>query len=148
MHPHQINNIYVPHASRSILGTEKTLAQWAFESRLRPAWSGWRWESSSPPLLSSSLPSLLSTSFSLSLSDIRFIKQVDCVDIMVDHHHQKVDCVDIMYLHAPDHSTPLEETLSTMDKLHRFWLILILVVSIWCFSTCLLMLVIDEQQCW
>merc|ERR1719242_1925824 len=38
---------------------------------------------------------------------------------MVDHHHQKVDCVDIMYLHAPDHSTPLEETLSTMDKLHR-----------------------------
>jgi len=31
----------------------------------------------------------------------------------------KVDCVDIMYLHAPDHSTPLEETLSTMDKLHR-----------------------------
>jgi len=31
----------------------------------------------------------------------------------------KVDHVDIMYLHAPDHATPLEETLATMDKLHR-----------------------------
>ena len=40
------------------------------------------------------------------------------------HHHNlnhngQMDQVDIMYLHAPDHATPLEETLATMDKLHR-----------------------------
>ena len=40
------------------------------------------------------------------------------------HHHNlnhngQVTHVDIMYLHAPDHATPLEETLATMDKLHR-----------------------------
>ena len=35
----------------------------------------------------------------------------------------QVDHVDIMYLHAPDHATPLEETLATMDKLHRYQVI-------------------------
>ena len=35
-------------------------------------------------------------------------------------HNGQVDHVDIMYLHAPDHATPLEETLATMDKLHRY----------------------------
>ena len=45
--------------------------------------------------------------------------------IIMDHHDHKVDHVDIMYLHAPDHSTPLEETLSTMDELHRFLLLML-----------------------
>ena len=27
--------------------------------------------------------------------------------------------VDIMYLHAPDHKTPLTETLAAMDELHK-----------------------------
>ena len=31
----------------------------------------------------------------------------------------KVDSVEIMYLHAPDHNTPLEETLAVMDKLFK-----------------------------
>ena len=31
----------------------------------------------------------------------------------------QVDKVDIMYLHAPDHNTPLEITLKTMDELHK-----------------------------
>jgi len=31
----------------------------------------------------------------------------------------QVDRVDIMYLHAPDHNTPLEITLKTMDELHK-----------------------------
>jgi len=30
-----------------------------------------------------------------------------------------VPCVEVMYLHAPDHATPLAETLATMDQLHR-----------------------------
>jgi len=30
-----------------------------------------------------------------------------------------VPCVEILYLHAPDHNTPLEDTLSTMDALHK-----------------------------
>ena len=40
----------------------------------------------------------------------------------LNHHHlhdDQVAHVDIMYLHAPDHATPLEETLATLDKLHR-----------------------------
>lgn len=28
-------------------------------------------------------------------------------------------CVEIMYLHGPDHNTPLEDTLRTMDALHK-----------------------------
>ena len=31
----------------------------------------------------------------------------------------QVSSVDILYLHAPDHSTPLTETLGAMDRLHR-----------------------------
>ena len=27
--------------------------------------------------------------------------------------------MDIMYLHAPDHKTPLTETLAAMDELHK-----------------------------
>ena len=53
--------------------------------------------------------------------------QVDHVDIIIISititiiltSNGQVDHVDIMYLHAPDHATPLEETLATMDKLHR-----------------------------
>jgi len=41
-------------------------------------------------------------------------KQVDtCLDRL------KVPSVEIMYLHAPDHNTPLEVTMETMDKLHK-----------------------------
>ena len=43
----------------------------------------------------------------------------------MDHHDHEVDNVDIMYLHAPDHSTPLEETISTMDELQRFLLLML-----------------------
>ena len=50
--------------------------------------------------------------------------------IIMDHHDHKVDHVDIMYLHAPDHSTPLEETLSTMDELHRFLLLMLLMLML------------------
>lgn len=31
----------------------------------------------------------------------------------------QVPSVEILYLHAPDHNTPLEETLGTMDKIHK-----------------------------
>ena len=31
----------------------------------------------------------------------------------------QVASVDIMYLHAPDHKTPLTETLAAMDELHK-----------------------------
>ena len=31
----------------------------------------------------------------------------------------KVNCVKILYLHAPDHKTPLAETLKTVDSLHK-----------------------------
>ena len=31
----------------------------------------------------------------------------------------KTDSVEILYLHAPDHNTPLDTTLSTMNKLHQ-----------------------------
>ena len=31
----------------------------------------------------------------------------------------QTSCLDIFYLHAPDHSTPLEETLRAVDTLHR-----------------------------
>ena len=41
----------------------------------------------------------------------------------VNHNAGQVAHVDIMYLHAPDHATPLEETLATMNKLHRYQVI-------------------------
>ena len=31
----------------------------------------------------------------------------------------KTDSVEILYLHAPDHNTPLDTTLSTMNQLHK-----------------------------
>ena len=37
----------------------------------------------------------------------------------------QVNCVDIFYLHAPDHNTPIEETLSACQKLYEGKLILI-----------------------
>ena len=31
----------------------------------------------------------------------------------------QTSCVDILYLHAPDHNTPIEETLSACQQLHQ-----------------------------
>ena len=31
----------------------------------------------------------------------------------------KTSCVDIFYLHAPDHNTPLEETLGAVQELYK-----------------------------
>lgn len=31
----------------------------------------------------------------------------------------QVECVDLLYLHAPDHSTPVEETLSAIQELYK-----------------------------
>lgn len=31
----------------------------------------------------------------------------------------QVDSIEVMYLHAPDHNTPLKETLATMDQIHK-----------------------------
>ena len=31
----------------------------------------------------------------------------------------KKDCVDLFYLHAPDHATPIEETLAAVNHLYR-----------------------------
>ncbi len=31
----------------------------------------------------------------------------------------QVSTVDILYLHAPDHNTPIEETLSAIQKLYK-----------------------------
>ena len=39
----------------------------------------------------------------------------------------QVNCVDIFYLHAPDHNTPIEETLSACQKLYESKLILCLI---------------------
>lgn len=31
----------------------------------------------------------------------------------------KKDCVDLFYLHAPDHATPIEETLAAVNHLYK-----------------------------
>lgn len=31
----------------------------------------------------------------------------------------KADCVDLFYLHAPDHQTPIQDTLRACDQLHK-----------------------------
>ena len=31
----------------------------------------------------------------------------------------KKDCVDLFYLHAPDHNTPIEETLEAVNHLYK-----------------------------
>ena len=40
----------------------------------------------------------------------------------------QTSCVDILYLHAPDHNTPFEETLSACQQLHQG-----MSVSLYCF---------------
>ena len=31
----------------------------------------------------------------------------------------QVECVDLLYLHAPDHNTPVEETLGAIQELYK-----------------------------
>ena len=34
-------------------------------------------------------------------------------------HNLQVESVDLLYLHAPDHSTPIEETLAAVQELYK-----------------------------